>query len=173
MKASARAILMDIPDYARGDQELWTPERVKKAMLDAFRMLRRVGGRVGPAGDQAYWPEFQNNPNDYADEERQRRKAEQRQEYETRMNATRMDMVLLGWRDADGVDHAAWLLGPLMATPDYREKLAVWIKAELRGEALADLCYRKGWVRSTFVRHVTRAAAMIADRLNRAGVEVW
>lgn len=176
MKARARQILDEaarqpswVPEHAKGDQELWSAALVKKALLDAFRMLRRVGGRVGPAGFSSYWPEFQNNPEDYADDEKDKR----RPSYYTRMTVTRMEQVLLGWKDDDGNTHAAWLAGQLLLVPDLRTKLVAWIKSEIRGEPFTDLCKRRRWPLATAKRHRDRAAYMIADRLNRLGVEPW
>lgn len=178
MKANARQILdtaiMDIPEYARGDQELWTPPLVKDVLVDAFRLLRRTAGRVGPGGLKAYWPEFQNNPEDWADADKHAREAERRPSaYRTRMTVTRMEMVLIGWRDEDGLEHAPWVAGPLLLVPDLRDKLLQWVQAELRGESTVDLCQRKKWSRATFKRHRDRAAGMIAQRLNMLGIEPW
>lgn len=173
MKARARKVLVDadrdswVPDHAVGQASLWTPAMVKAALLDAYRILGRVGGRYGPAGMRVMWPEFHNAPGDWpADEPKLHRTA-------TRREMARMETVVLGWRDDDGRDHASWLAGPLLSVPEYRDKLEAWLHAELRGENLEDMCLRRNWVRSTFVRHVTRAAGMIADRLNRARLEPW
>jgi len=174
LKAKARAILMDIPDYAKGEQELWTPKLVKEALVDAFRMLRRVGGRVGPAQARAYWPEFQMDQADFMEQSiagTLRDRNTSPPAYRTRINVTRMEMVLLGWKDEDGKQHKAWLVG--VPDADLRLKLEAWIFAELRGEATTDLCLRMGWALATFKRHRDRAAGVIAQRLNMAKVEVF
>lgn len=82
-------------------------------------------------------------------------------------------MVLLGWKDADGIDHPTWLAGELLLVPEDRDKLEAWVLAELRGESTKDLCHRKRWALRTAQWQRDRAAAMVADRLNRLGVEVW
>lgn len=178
MKAKAAAI-MDreerapswVPDYARGDAELWTPKLVKIASLDAFRMIGRAVGRVTPRADPAFWPEFQNNPDDYADGEAQERWAERRPKYEMRMTIERMNMVF-GLRTPPGpADN--WFAGPLLAVPEYRRKLLEWIRAELRGRNFTEVCRRRKWVYTTACSQRDRAAAIIARRLNTAGEEVW
>lgn len=176
MKAKALQIISEatrdrgwVPEYARGTAELWTPKLVREALIDAHRMLKRIGGKVGPGPLKAWWPTFQNNPEDYADEEKQRRKAEQKSDqYHTRMTPTRMELVLLG---KDG--EPPWLDGPLLLAPELRRVLLTWIKAELRGEAFKELCRRKVWTYTTALTHRDRAAGMIAQRLNAAKVPVW
>lgn len=174
MKAKARAILIDIPDYAEGDQELWTPKLVKDALVDAFRMLRRVGGRVGPAQARAYWPEFQIDQADFMEQSIAGTLKEKPSPpaYRTRMSVTRMEHVLFGWRDDLG-DHPAWLAGPLLEAEDLRYKLVQWVHSELREESTTDLCLRKGWALASFKRHRDRAAGVIAIRLNKANVPIW
>jgi hypothetical protein len=160
-----------VPAYARGTQALWTPKLVREALVDAHRMLRRIGGNVGPAQLKGYWPEHQR---DYPDDEQQRRDAERKRgSYATAMTPTRMEMVLLGWKDADGMKHPGWLDGPLLLAPDLRATLLSWIKAELRGETFKELCRRKLWTYTTAMTHRDRAAGIIAQRLNAAGMEVW
>lgn len=160
-----------VPAYARGTAELWTPKLVRDALVDAHRMLARVGGKVGPTGLKGYWPEHQR---DYPDTEQQRKDAERRRgSYATAMTPTRMEMVMLGWRDVDGADHPPWLEGPLLAAPDLRDTLLAWIRAELRGETFKELCRRKLWTYTTAITHRDRAAGIVAQRLNTAGVEVW
>lgn len=162
-----KAAILDIPDYAKGDQELWTPTLVKKALVDAYTMLRRTEGRVGPAHSKAAWPDHFDLNTDYPAEKTKV------SPYHTRMTATRMEMVVCGWTDDDGRPQKPWLAGPLLSVPEYQNKLQLWVAAELRGEATVDLCLRKGWALASFKRHRDRAAGMIADRLNRVGVGVW
>lgn len=175
MKASARQIINEaarepgwVPLHALGTQELWTPKLVRDVLVDAYRMLRKTGGQVGPARLKAYWPEFQSfDAGDTVNEE-QRRKAEQRGgEYRTRMNVTRMEMVLLGvgglppWMDL------------VREAPDLQKTLRIFIGAELRGDSAKELCISHGWVYTTALCHRDRAAGVIAQRLNSAGVVVW
>lgn len=175
MKASARKIVTEaarepgwVPAHALGDQELWTPKLVRDALVDAYRMLRKIGGRVGPRGYTAYWPEFQSfDAGDTVNEE-QRRRAEQRStEYRTRMNATRMEMVLIG---AGGLP--PWL-DLVREAPDLQRTLQIFIGAELRGESAKELCIHHGWTYTTALTYRDRAAGIIAQRLNTVGVDVW
>jgi hypothetical protein len=140
---------------------------VKKALVDAYRMLRRVGGRVGPSGLKAAWPEFQNNPEDYAPAATKVAPA-----YQTAITVTRMEHALLGWHDEDG-DHPAWLNGALLSYEHPRKVLLEWIRAEIRGESFTALCQRKRWAYTTACSQRDRAAYIIADRLNRLRVAVW
>lgn len=183
MKASARKIIAQasrepswVPEYAKGNQELWTPPLVKKALVDAFRMLRRVGGRVGPADLKAFWPEYRLDQGDYVEQAISGTLKQNRPpaaSYETRITVTKMEACLLGWTDDDWKTHPAWLAGPLLDLPREREKLVAWIQAELRGENFKDLCERKRWALSSAKRHRDTAAGIIAHRLNSAKVEVW
>lgn len=175
MKAKARQIIAEadrapdwVPAYARGNAELWTPKLVRNALVDAYRMLRKVGGRVGPAGMKAYWPEFRGtDPGDVANEE-QRRKAEQREaEYRTRMTVTRMEAVLLG---AD--DLPPWM-ELVREAPDLQRTLSIFINAELRGDSAKELCIHHGWTYTTALTYRDRAAGIIAQRLNAAGIPIW
>jgi hypothetical protein len=167
MKAKALHIIqMDIPDYAKGNQELWTVKLVKEALIDAFRLLRHTAGRVGPGGVRAAWPEYF-EPGDFPPEKTKT------SPYQTRMTITRMEMVLFGWKSDDGRLNEAWLRGPLEGAPELKEQLEQWVFAELRGEATVSLCERRQWALATFKRHRDRAAGIIAHRLNMAGVEIW
>ena len=170
MKAKARAILMDIPDYAKGDQELWTYKLVKDALVDAFRMLRRTGGRVGPAAVRAAWPTYRMDQADFVEQAiagTLKDSSSSAPVDRTRMTVTRMEMVLCGWKDEDGREHPAWLAG--IPDTELREKLEAWVFAELRGTATTDLCVRKGWALATFKRHRDRAAGCKPRRPERLG----
>jgi hypothetical protein len=171
MKAKTRQIIDEaargsswVPDYARGNAELWTPKLVRDAMVDAYRMLARIGGKVGPQPLKAWWPAFQNNPEDFADVEGMRRKAEP---YRTRINVTRMESVLLG---SNGLP--PWI-ELVREAPDLQKTLRIFISAELRGDSAKELCIHQGWVYTTALSHRDRAAGVIAQRLSAAKVEVW
>lgn len=175
MKAKARQIVEEarrepgwVPAYATGTAELWTPKLVRDVLVDAYRMLKKTGGRVGPARMKAYWPEFQSfDAGDTVNEE-QRRKADQRStEYRTRMNITRMEMVLLG---SNGLP--PWM-ELVREAPDLQKTLRIFIGAELRGDSAKELCIHHGWVYTTALTYRDRAAGIIAQRLNVAQVEVW
>lgn len=167
MKAEALHILqMEIPEYAKGDQELWTVKLVKEALVDAFRLLRHTAGRVGPGGLKAFWPEYF-EAGDYPPEKTKT------SPFRRSMTISRMEMVLFGWKDQNGIERDAWLRGPLLAAPDLKMKLEQWVFAELRGEADQELCERRHWAPATFKRHRDRAAGIIAHRLNVASVEVF
>ena len=175
MKAKARAIvsMMDIPSYALDDRELWTVKLVKDALVDAYRMLRHTGGRVGPSGMKAAWPTYALDRADFNEQSIAGTLKQQRPKpsYSTRMNATRMEMVLCGWKDADGRQHPAWLVG--IPDVDLREKLEAWVFAELLGTASTDLCIYRGWSLATFKRHRDRAAGIVAQSLNAGAVLTW
>jgi len=177
MKAKAQAILssswVDEYAYAKGDQDLWTVRLVKDALVDAYRMLRHSGGRVGPRGMKAAWPEYALDLADFNEQSIAGTLKQQRPRpsYSTRMNPTRMEMVLCGWKDGAGKEHPAWLVG--IPDTELREKLEAWVFAELRGTATTDLCIYRGWALATFKRHRDRAAATIGQRLNTAGVATW
>jgi len=166
MKASALHILqMEVPEYAKGTQDLWTVKLVKEAMVDAFRMLNRIGGKVGPGSLRAFWPQYA-EPGDYPPE------MTNVSPYRTRISVTRMEMVVSGW-DLEGKHQPGWLGGPLDAAPELRDRLSMWIGAELKGMSTTDLCKRKRIALATFKRHRDRAAGMIAHRLNMLEVEVF
>jgi hypothetical protein len=175
VKASARKIVLEadreagwVPAYARGNADLWNPKLVRDVLVDAFRMLRKTGGHVGPARVKAYWPEFQNfDPGDVANEEQRRRVEQRSAEYRTRMNVTRMEAVLLG---ADGLP--PWM-DLVREAPELQKTLRIFISSELRGDSAKELCISHGWVYTTALTYRDRAAGIIAQRLNAAKVEVW
>lgn len=172
MKAAALHILNDAEReraiaerdaYAAGGAELWTYTRVKEVLVEAERRIRRTP-RVGPRADPAFWPEYMREEADAGKERRSLARW---------MTVERMEHVMEGWTGPDGTQHQGWLAGPLLSYPDLREKLVAWVRAVLNDESSKALCERRKWSLASFKRHRDRAAYMIADRLNRAGVEVW
>lgn len=165
---------MDIPAYALGEQELWTPKLVKEALVEAFVVCERTAGRVGPKAAKAAWPVVY----DTADIWEQRRtgsneKGRGAKPQITSVQIQRSELVLMG-----GQGMSAWLLGPMAEHP-LRPKLKMWVLHEA-GKALGrsrlslrDLCAMRGWAERSFYRDVDTAAGYIAVRLSRAGTAVW
>lgn len=166
MKAKARAILTEakwVPPHALSSKPMWTPKLVKMVLVEARRREKREP-RVAPRGDQAFWPGFVH--------EEQSKEAPKRG-FERWMTVDRMHQVIGVWTAPDRSQQQPWLAGPLLDYPELRQKLTEWIKAVLRDESGKLLCERKGWVYTTFCTHRDRAAGIIAQRLNAAGVAVW
>lgn len=180
MKASARQIIVKsaygITPHQEDAHTRWTPELVKRAIAEAFRVLHDTTGRVGHRRIKAAWPEVYREWGDLlaAAEIGYRAPVKFRRRREAH-EITRMEMVLTGWKGEDGRAHRAWLDGPLMLD-GYRGRraaLVLWVLADLYGWRISDLCRKRRIPRRSFDRHATQAAAMIADRLNRIGLEVW
>jgi len=153
-------------EAARSDRELWVPKRVKLVLVDAYRMNERVVRRPHPIGLRAAWPEtFE--PGDYPPQKTKT------SPYATDMTITRMERILYGWTDDDGVAQLGWLQALPVEAAEPRHKLEAWVKASIRGESSTLLCERKGWSLATFKRHRDTAAGLIARRLNGLGCEPW
>lgn len=170
MKASSRAIIdREQIAIASSSRELWTPKLVRDALVDAFRMLHRVGGPVGPAALKAYWPTYQMDQADFNEQSISGtlQQARPKAPYRTRISATRMEAVICG----DG-DLPPWM-DLVREAPDLQRIMRIWIKAELRGDAIKEMCRDRGMVYTTFLTHRDRAAGIIAQRLNAARVAVW
>lgn len=178
MKAAARSILegelLDIPAYATGDQEIWTPKLVKDALVEAYEVYRNTVGRVGPRGNKAFWPEYYREWGDLiAQAEIGGSDLVRRRRRRSSLEVEHADMVLLGWTDRDGVRHSAWLNGELMTYERARKCLVAWVMCKHHGVTEKALCERSGWALATFKRHKNFAAGRIAHSLNLARVPVW
>ena len=166
--------LIDIPAYALGDQELWTPKLVKEALVEAFVTIERTTGRVGPKAAQAAWPVVY----DLTDIWEQRRTETNKLGRHAKPQITalaiqRAELVVMG-----GHGMAPWLRGP-MADHPLRPKLEMWVLHEAGKSlgrtrySLRDLCAMRGWAERSFYRDVERAAGTIAGRLNRLSIQLW
>ena len=177
MKAKALHILNEYAP-ASATESRWTPKLVKAALVDAFRIAERYGGSVGPSQPRAAWPEYnaerEMSHHDFVVQSLagtlEKRAARIGL---SSLQISRTEMILYGWTDENGENRAAWLRGPLLGYPDYREKLLAWIKSEVRRVPATEMCRRKGWPYATFKRHRDSGAEIIAQRLNKAGLAVW
>jgi hypothetical protein len=162
---------MDIPAWALSDRELWTPLLVMRAMVRAERVMRAVPMAIGPANDRAFWP-------DTADDEPSAEEEKFRPEKD---DITRMEYVLVGFRDEDGGRHPAWLNGALLGYPEQRRILAKWVRWASRGKVDRDgvsqteeeFARSLGLAHATLKRRKDFAAAIIATSLNEAALPVW
>ena len=180
MKADARNIMrdawVDIPDYAKGTQELWDRKRVKEALVDAFLVYERMTGRVGPSGMKSAWTPYAADMNDIW-EQRRTGSNEVGRAPRLQLTSRRIANAQLVVEGGEGM--APWLRGPLESYPLLQQHLKIWVMREVHKEMGRDpitveqMCKRRGIRLSTFNRHVKDAAYMIADRLNRAEIEIW
>lgn len=166
--------LIDIPAYALGDQELWTPKLVKEALVDAFITMERTAGRVGPRAAKAAWPTIY-DPADIWEQRRTGTNAIGRgaKVQITSVQIQRAEAVILGSREMQ-----PWLAGMLKDNP-HRPKLALWVFHEVgkvlgyRQRSLADRCENLRWAPRSFFRHVDSAAGTISVKLNLAAIPIF
>lgn len=178
MRAAARHIidfeLLEVPAYAVEDRELWTPKLVKDALVEAYEVYRDTIGRVGPRGNKAFWSEYYREWGDLiAQAEIGGNDVVRRHRRRSSLDIERADMVLLGWTDRDGRQHAPWLNGALLVHERPRKCLVAWLMCKHHGVTEDALCKRNKWPLATFRRHKDFAAGRIAHNLNQVGVEVW
>ncbi|MDR3473357.1 MAG: hypothetical protein P4M09_16985 [Devosia sp.] len=164
------------PEDNRRLQDLWDVKRVKEALVDAFLIYERTGGRIGPRGMKSSWTPFAADPVDIWE---QRRSGTNEVGRRARVQVTiarieRAEMVIEG-----GESMAGWLRGPLDSYPLLKRHLTMWVMREVHNEmgrdpiTIEQMCKRRGLKLSTFNRHVKDGAYMVADRLNRMKIEVW
>jgi hypothetical protein len=173
----AKLMLYRLPEHDLQRSSLardtWTAQLVISALVAAYDVLSLTTGRVGPRGMKAFWPEYQTEFGDLTARSEigsAERRAPRRRP--SSVQIARMEMALLGWRDAAG-EHPAWLNGPLRSYDRPRMCLVASIMAKHCGMAEVEVCRRTGWALATFRRQKLAGAQMIADQLNRLQVKPW
>jgi hypothetical protein len=171
--------VIDIPAYALGDQELWTPKLVKEALVEAFLTIERTTAKTGPRrAAQQLWHGL--HPDEVAllrmlndDQLRFLRKGQpQRPPRITSGDISRAEGVVFG-----SGDNPPWL--SFIADDPARPKLVLWLQHEMGKEmgikqrALRERCEMLRWAPRSFFRHVDSAAGAISHQLNLAGILVW
>lgn len=148
----------------------WTPERVRKALAQAYRVLNACEGRVGHKRLKAAWPEHQVEWEDVVAQQQHKttRKTEAPRMRPTSIEIARMEMVLLG---VQGVP--AWLNGRVRSYPTGRKMLIASVMAASHRYSGRQVCEAFGWAEATYRWQRDRAAAILAEELNSAGVGVW
>ena len=143
--------------------EQWTAGYVCKAVAEAYRVLSACEGRVGHRRVKAAMPEF---------ELEYKRPMKGRERFSS-IDIWHMELVLVGGT-INGVQRRAWLNGGrIMAHAEWRAILiAACYGASMRYSArqMAEILRIS---ESTFRWKRDRAAAIIAEELNRAKVPVW
>jgi hypothetical protein len=172
---------MDIPQYARGNQDFWTPKLVRQVLVDAFVVTELTAGRVGPQAVTGAWPAYAREfmtKEELGFQEIQARTERPRHRRITSRDIQRAEFVMYGGKVPTGGEMKPWLAGPMSSYPELRVKLAIWCINEMRKElgrkhsSTKAICARRKWAYSTFNYHRDKAAGMIAMRLNRAEVPV-
>lgn len=148
----------------------WTPEGVKKALSEAYRVLSASEGRVGHKRLKAAWPEHAVEWEDLLAQQQHKttRKTMIPRLRPTSVQIARMEMILLGYRSTP-----AWLNGKVMGFPTGRKMLIAAAMAAAHRYSGRQVCEAFGWAESTYRWRVERAAAIVAEELNRNGVEAW
>lgn len=155
----------------RTTTRLWDAKSVRMALVDAFRVLHAVEGRVGHKRMKAAWPEYMLDPTDIAEQRlagnihQGRLKALIKP---TALQISRMETVLLGSGNIPG-----WLNGAVKAYPDHRHVLIAAVQGQARRYSGRDVSKWLGMPEATFRLHRDFAADIIARQLNRAGVQSW
>ena len=151
--------------------QLWDAKSVRMALVEAFRVLHAVEGRVGHKRLKAAWPEYMLEPIDIAEQRlagnihKGRLKALIKP---TSLQISRMETVLLGSGDTPG-----WLNGAVRAYPEHRWVLIADVQGQAKRYSGREIARWLGMPEATFRLQRNFAADIIARQLNRVGVSRW
>jgi hypothetical protein len=140
---------------------IWTGDRVKERLVEAFATEKRMPGQRFAAITSSSWP------------------AAPLHEFADRVHWTdARQRVWESWEKSRGVypyevsrmeESFSWLR---WLHDGERRCLAAWALASARGFSVRAMLDKRRWSRSTFYRRIDEAAQRIADRLNTEGVQV-
>jgi hypothetical protein len=163
-------VKFDIPDYAKGDKELWTPQLMRDALVHAFRVLKALPGS-GYSNAAPVLIEF-NDDWGYADEEQNETRLQPKA-----IDISRMELLLIGKGSHQGllngdvleyrgrrrilVRWANWVASGCR-DPDGEHETEEWFSFRIRCPSEA-----------TMKRYRDYAAGVMAQQANREGVAVW
>lgn len=148
----------------------WTPEGVRKALAEAYRVLSASEGRVGHKRLKAAWPEHAVEWEDLLAQQQHQttRKTMIPKLRPTSIQIQRMELVLLGTASTQ-----AWLNGRVRSYPTGRKMLICSVMAAAHRYSGRQVCEAFGWAEATFRWQRDKAAAIVAEELNAAGLEAW
>lgn len=150
--------------------DVWTPEAVRRALTEAYRVLDASEGRVGHRRLRAAWPEHSVEWEDLLaqQEHKTMRKTMPPRLRPTATQIHHMEVILLGT-----AGRAPWLNGRVRSYPSGRKMLVASVMAAAHRYSGRQVCEAFGWAEATFRWQRDRAAGIIADELNAAGIPRW
>ncbi len=149
--------------------KVWKPDEVRAELVDAYRVLFAVPVKDrGASSGAGFWPEITYE----ADEVKEMRAQVIAEGVRLRIRPTpgqirRMEIILLGEGSSSG-----WLRTYMADAPALKRVLVAAVLWEAAGSEFKTGCRRRGWAYSTFRRNRDKAAALLAERLTAAGVEL-
>lgn len=148
----------------------WTAEDVRRALAEAYRVLSASEGRVGHKRLKAAWPEHVVEWDDLVAQVQHKtmRKTMPPKLRPTSIQIQRMEIALIGTRHMP-----PWLNGRVTSYPTGRKMLMASVMGSAHRYSGRQICEAFYWAEVTFRRHRDRAAAIVAQELNEAGVSVW
>lgn len=149
----------------------WTPATVKAELVRAYDVLRSVpvadNHRLGGGG---FWPEHCYEADEIAEQQAQERTENRpvrdRRRFTPR-DILRMEIVLLGQGNEKG-----WLSRFLNDAPAAKRCLTAYAIWSAHGWNMKAACKKRGWAYSTFRKRRDEGAALLAEALNAARVEI-
>ena len=153
---------------------LWEPKGVARALSEAYRVLSATERRVGHGRVKAAWPEYKVSFEDEVGQQQHKtyKKTMPTRSRPTAIQIAHMELILLGG-NVNGKRMQPWLNGVVRAYPIGREMLVSASMARAHGYSGRQLCEARGWHETTFRRNRDKAAQIIANQLNRAGLLSW
>jgi hypothetical protein len=149
----------------------WRPEDVKTELVRAFRVLFSVTVRDSyyTAGG-GFWPSYLYEADEVDEARRQavteNRRLKARNSFTPR-DIRRMEAILLGEGRRKG-----WLVEFLHGNPAAKRCLARWAIWSAQYRNIKHECRQRSWAYSTFRKRRDLGAALLAEALNAARVEL-
>ncbi|WP_378952155.1 hypothetical protein [Mesorhizobium sp. ANAO-SY3R2] len=153
----------------------WTSKLVRYEMAKAYQVLFDTTGGIGPDTIKSSWPDYRYSTADIAEQRIAKTNGKGRMRAKVPRTAReiyRMEIILAG-ATVNGLHRPAWATAYLNGDKALRRALVEWCMWELYGWDTEAECRRRGWAYSTFRSRRDKAAGIIADALNTAGVPTW
>lgn len=142
----------------------WDVKQVRRAMVEAYVVIRTTVRRPGPAGARSFWPEFPAEEKDIWE----MRRAETNTVGRMHARVQRTSFEIMNSDQA-----MRWPLLYLADDWHLRRVFQAWAFGRSIGVPTKAIAERKGWPHSTLRERRDRAARIIAQELNRTKVTPW
>lgn len=148
----------------------WTGEHVRNALAEAYRVLSASEGRVGQKRLRAAWPEHMVEWEDLLAQQQHKtmRKTMPPKLRPTSVQIYHMELALIGTARMP-----PWLNGRVRSYPTGRRMLMAGAMGAAHRYSGRQICEAFRWPESSFRYHRDRAAAIVAQELNEAGIAAW